>query len=135
MREESLLCRIKKRFVITTTNSHHGFPVYPNVLADVTLSAPDQAWVADFTYVNAAVLAAGELETGITVHLINDHYDQGRILAQCRVPILPTDTPEHLAFRVKAREGTFFVEILRHIAEQGLGKTLEKPSILEGIKL
>lgn len=50
MREESLLCQLKKRFVITT-NSRHGFPVYPNVLADVTLSAPDQAWVADFTYI------------------------------------------------------------------------------------
>ncbi len=49
MQEESLLCQIKKRFIITTTNSRHGFPVYPNVLADVTLSAPDQAWVADFT--------------------------------------------------------------------------------------
>jgi putative transposase len=49
MREESLLCQIKKRFVITTTNSRHGFPVYPNVLAEATLSAPDQAWVADFT--------------------------------------------------------------------------------------
>lgn len=51
MQEESLLCQIKKRFVITTTNSRHGFPVYPNVLADVTLSALDQAWVADFTYI------------------------------------------------------------------------------------
>jgi putative transposase len=50
MREESLLCQIKKRFVLTT-NSRHGFPVYPNVLADVTLLAPDQAWVADFTYI------------------------------------------------------------------------------------
>jgi transposase InsO family protein len=51
MQEESLLCQIKKRFVITTTNSRHGFPAYPNVLANVTLSAPDQAWVADFTYI------------------------------------------------------------------------------------
>lgn len=51
MREEALLCQIKKRFVMATTNSRHGFPVYPNVLADVTLSAPDQAWVADFTYI------------------------------------------------------------------------------------
>lgn len=51
MREESLLCQIKKRFVIATTNSRHGFPVYPNVLADAALSAPDQAWVADFTYI------------------------------------------------------------------------------------
>ncbi|MDQ2906837.1 MAG: IS3 family transposase [Chloroflexota bacterium] len=51
MQEESLLCQIKKHFVITTTNSRHGFPVYPNVLAEAALSAPDQAWVADFTYI------------------------------------------------------------------------------------
>lgn len=51
MREESLLCQIKKHFVITTTNSRHGFAVYPNVLVDALLSAPDQAWVADFTYI------------------------------------------------------------------------------------
>jgi len=51
MREESLLCQIKKHFVVMTTNSRHGFPVYPNVLADTVLSAPDQAWVADFTYI------------------------------------------------------------------------------------
>lgn len=51
MQEESLLCHLKKKFVVTTTNSRHGFPVYPNVLADMTLSAPDQAWVADFTYI------------------------------------------------------------------------------------
>ncbi len=51
MQEESLLCHLKKKFVVTTTNSRHGFPVYPNGLAAVTLSAPDQAWVADFTYI------------------------------------------------------------------------------------
>jgi transposase InsO family protein len=51
MREESLLCHLKKRFVIATTNSHHRFPVYPNVLAGVVLTAPDQAWVADLTYI------------------------------------------------------------------------------------
>ncbi|MBE3560605.1 MAG: IS3 family transposase [Ktedonobacteraceae bacterium] len=51
MREEALLCQIKKHFVVVTTNSRHGFPVYPNLLSDVTLSAPDQAWVADFTYI------------------------------------------------------------------------------------
>jgi putative transposase len=49
MQEESLLCHLKKRFVIATTNSRHRFPVYPNVLAGVVLHAPDQAWVADLT--------------------------------------------------------------------------------------
>src|ERR1700694_3322573 len=47
MREESLLCRIKKSFVIKTTNSRHRFPVYPNLLAGRELTAPDQAWVSD----------------------------------------------------------------------------------------
>lgn len=51
MQEECLLCHLKKKFVITTTNSRHGFAVYPNILTGVTLSAPDQAWVADFTYI------------------------------------------------------------------------------------
>lgn len=49
MREESLLCHLKNRFVVTTTNSRHGFPVYPNRLADFVLTAPDQAWVAALT--------------------------------------------------------------------------------------
>jgi len=51
MQEESLLCHLKKRSVIATTNSRHRFPVYPNVLAGVVLHAPDQAWVADLTYI------------------------------------------------------------------------------------
>ena len=51
MQEESLLCHLKKRFVIATTNSRHRFPVYPNLLAGVRVNAPDQAWVADLTYI------------------------------------------------------------------------------------
>jgi putative transposase len=51
MREESGHGHLKKRFVVTTTNSRHGLPVYPNVLADFSVTAPDQAWVADLTYI------------------------------------------------------------------------------------
>jgi len=50
MRQESLLCQLKRRYLVTT-DSAHGLPTYPNVLAEVTLSAPNQAWVADITYV------------------------------------------------------------------------------------
>lgn len=75
-------------------------------------------------HVHAAVLAAGESETGITVHVIDEHYDQGKILAQCRVPIYPEDTLESLAFRVKARERSFFVEVLRQLTEQGGSQVL-----------
>ena len=55
--------------------------------------------------VHQAVLAAGETESGCTVHLCNDHYDQGRILLQARVPVRAGDTPRDLAARVFAAEG------------------------------
>jgi hypothetical protein len=46
MREESLLCHLQRRFV-PTTDSQHGYHAYPNLLAEATLTAPDQAWVAE----------------------------------------------------------------------------------------
>jgi phosphoribosylglycinamide formyltransferase 1 len=54
--------------------------------------------------VHAAVLAAGDQESGCTVHLCNERYDEGRILLQARVPVLPGDTPSTLAARVFAAE-------------------------------
>lgn len=50
--------------------------------------------------VHAAVLAAGETETGATVHIVNEVPDGGRILMQNAVPVLPGDTPESLQKRV-----------------------------------
>jgi putative transposase len=50
MREESLLCQLKRGF-IRTTDSNHGLRVYPNRLASCVLRAPDEAWVGDITYV------------------------------------------------------------------------------------
>ena len=54
--------------------------------------------------VHRAVLAAGEQESGATVHLVDAEYDHGRILDQIRVPVLPADTPETLQKRVYAAE-------------------------------
>ncbi len=48
MREESLLCQLKRHFV-STTDSRHAFGSYPNLLRERVLSGPDQAWVADIT--------------------------------------------------------------------------------------
>ena len=50
MREESLLCQLKRRFVVTT-DSAHGYRTYPNLLNDAALDRLDQAWVADLTYI------------------------------------------------------------------------------------
>lgn len=50
MRDESLLCRLKKRFAVTT-DSRHSRPTYRNLLEDVELCRPNQVWQADITYI------------------------------------------------------------------------------------
>lgn len=50
MRRESLLCQLKRRFV-ATTDAAHALRTYPNLLAGAGLTGPNQAWVADITYV------------------------------------------------------------------------------------
>ena len=54
--------------------------------------------------VHAAVLLAKETESGCTVHLCNERYDEGRIVLQARVPVLPGDDVKKLAARVFAAE-------------------------------
>lgn len=54
--------------------------------------------------VHAAVLAAGDTESGATVHLVTEAYDEGPVLGQARVPVLAGDTPERLAARVLEAE-------------------------------
>ena len=50
MRTEALLCQLQRSWT-TTTDSRHGLQTYPNLLAPLTLTRPNQAWVADITYV------------------------------------------------------------------------------------
>lgn len=66
-------------------------------------------------HVHEAVLAAGETRTGVTIHLVNDEYDQGRILAQREVKVTPDDTAQSLAARVLEVEHALYVEVLRDI--------------------
>jgi phosphoribosylglycinamide formyltransferase-1 len=66
--------------------------------------------------VHRAVLAAGEGESGPTIHLVDEQYDHGRILAQHRVPVLPGDDAESLAARVLAQEHLLYAETLQRIA-------------------
>jgi transposase InsO family protein len=50
MREEALLCQLKRRFVVTT-DATHGLPTYPNLLSGLAITRLDQVWVADITYI------------------------------------------------------------------------------------
>lgn len=67
-------------------------------------------------HVHEAVLAAGEQETGVTIHLVDPIYDHGDTLAQARVPVQPGDTPESLQARVLQTEHTLYPDTLRRIA-------------------
>jgi len=65
--------------------------------------------------VHQAVLAAGETVSGPTIHLVDEEYDRGPILAQAEVPVRPDDTAESLEARVVAREPALYIEVLKRI--------------------
>ena len=54
MREKGLQCRPRKKWV-RTTDSNHGFRIYPNLVRDINISAINQVWVADITYIHILV--------------------------------------------------------------------------------
>jgi phosphoribosylglycinamide formyltransferase 1 len=66
--------------------------------------------------VHAAVLAAGDIETGVTIHEVTQEPDAGPILAQARVAVSPADDPARLAERVLETEHRLLVETLTGLA-------------------
>jgi phosphoribosylglycinamide formyltransferase-1 len=66
--------------------------------------------------VHEAVIAAGVPESGICIHLVDEVYDQGPVLARRSVPVLRGDTAEILEARVTSLEPAFYVETLQRIA-------------------
>jgi phosphoribosylglycinamide formyltransferase-1 len=76
--------------------------------------------------VHAAVLASGDVETGVTIHEVTDELDAGPVLAQARVAVQPGETAEALADRVLAVEHRLLVSTLRSLAAR------DSPSDLSG---
>jgi phosphoribosylglycinamide formyltransferase-1 len=66
--------------------------------------------------VHEAVIASGARESGVTVHLVDDDYDRGPIVAQWRVPVEESDTPESLAARVLAVEHVVYPRVVEMVA-------------------
>lgn len=62
--------------------------------------------------VHEAVKAAGDLRTGITIHLVNDQYDEGEILAQQVVDVDPDDTAADIADKVHKLEYQFYPAVI-----------------------
>lgn len=65
--------------------------------------------------VHEAVLKAGEVETGITVHTVTPEYDSGPILGQKRISMKDIDSVKSLENKVKSLEREFYVEVLNKI--------------------
>jgi phosphoribosylglycinamide formyltransferase 1 len=65
--------------------------------------------------VHRAVLDAGEKETGISVHYVNDAYDEGEIIAQHTCKVVPGDSPEAIAKKVQQLEHEFFPRIIEGV--------------------
>jgi len=69
--------------------------------------------------VHEAVRASNELETGITIHLVNTKYDEGEILAQKTVPVSSEDTPDDIARKVHELEHKYYPEVIENWIKVG----------------
>jgi len=67
-------------------------------------------------HVHEKVIEAGVKITGVTVHFVNENYDNGRIIAQSAVPVLPNDTPKSLAERVLQEEHNIYWLVIKKLS-------------------
>ncbi len=65
-----------------------------------------------------AVVTAGEKESGITIHYINEHYDEGDTIFQVTCPVLPTDSPDDVAKKVHALEYEHFPLVIEKLLNE-----------------
>lgn len=70
--------------------------------------------------VHEAVKAAGETETGMTVHWVSGKVDGGEIIAQFRTPISPDDTPDDIAAKEHVLEMEHFPQVIEALADNAL---------------
>jgi len=70
-------------------------------------------------HVHEAVIAAGESESGITIHYVNERFDEGEHIAQFKCPVLVGDTPNTLAERIHALEHAHYPSEVERVV-QGL---------------
>ena len=66
-------------------------------------------------HVHEAVKASGDTESGITIHYVNNNYDEGNIIFQAKCPVLPTDTADLIAEKVHALEYDYFPKVIKNL--------------------
>lgn len=67
--------------------------------------------------VHEAVVAAGEKISGATVHFVNNQYDEGNIICQTQIEVLPSDTADDVAEKVKAAEKIQLIKVIRDLSK------------------
>lgn len=65
--------------------------------------------------VHEAVVAAGEKESGITIHYINENFDEGKVIRQYKCPIWPGETAEQVAEKVHALEYEYYPQVIAEL--------------------
>jgi len=68
-------------------------------------------------HVHEAVITNKEKESGITIHYVNDHYDEGQIIFQAKCEIMPNDTADDLAEKIHLLEKEYFPKIIESVLE------------------
>lgn len=66
-------------------------------------------------FVHQAVVENKETESGITIHFVNDQYDEGAVIFQASFPVFPTDTPEDVARKGQLLEHKYFPEVIEKV--------------------
>ncbi len=69
-------------------------------------------------HVHEAVKKAGESESGMTIHYVNERYDEGQIIFQARCQLSPTDTPEEIAGKVLQLEHKHYAEVIDQLLQR-----------------
>jgi phosphoribosylglycinamide formyltransferase-1 len=69
-------------------------------------------------HVHEAVIAGREVESGITIHYVDEHYDNGDIILQIKCPVMENDTPESLANRIHALEHAHYPLVVEELVKK-----------------
>jgi len=69
-------------------------------------------------FVHEAVIAAGDSESGITIHYVDEHYDHGDIIYQAKCPVDKNDNAESLSKKVHALEHRYFPEVIERVINE-----------------
>ena len=70
-------------------------------------------------HVHQAVIENGEKETGITIHYVNENYDEGKIIFQRSTPLSDRDTPETVAEKIHQLEYNYFPKVIESLLQSG----------------